>query len=349
MKSPFDQSNPWLLFRRTLKQLTTIRFSLSKTARALWGISGLLLVFLVWWFVTRGEGDQRWVDAYTLPSPAETLRSFHSLWFDRQLSLSIVTSLFRVLAGFAVSAAIGVPLGVIAASYPFFHAFIKPLTVFGRNVPIAALIPLTLIWFGLGEMQKVMFIFLASVAFVVFDTIHSVQDVSDRYLDTAYTLGAKITLKSGARFAAISGLVYGMVAAMAGLWFREDVSRTLWMECLSLSTWIRMLVGFVIGFLLSYPITSQQVLRKVLFPLALPSIVNSLRLTFGLAFGYIMLAEVINARHGLGSIIIMSQRQGPREHIYLCLVIISILAWAIDRGIMELQRQLFPYLKHAEA
>ena len=134
------------------------------------------------------------------PSPADTLRSFHSLWFDRQLSLSIVTSLFRVLAGFAVSAAIGVPLGVIAASYPFFHAFIKPLTVFGRNVPIAALIPLTLIWFGLGEMQKVMFIFLASVAFVVFDTIHSVQDVSDRYLDTAYTLGAKITLKSGARF-----------------------------------------------------------------------------------------------------------------------------------------------------
>ena len=108
-------------------------------------------------------------------------------------------------------------------------------------------------------------------------------------------------------------------------------------------------MGFVIGFLLSYPITSQQVLRKVLFPLALPSIVNSLRLTFGLAFGYIMLAEVINARHGLGSIIIMSQRQGPREHIYLCLVIISILAWAIDRGIMELQRQLFPYLKHAEA
>jgi len=321
----------------------------NKTARTLWGIGGLLVVFLIWWFVTRGEGDQRWVDAYTLPSPMDTLRSFHSLWFDRQLSLSIVTSLFRVISGFAVSAAIGVPLGVIAASYPFFHAFIKPLTVFGRNVPIAALIPLTLIWFGLGEIQKVMFIFLASVAFVIFDTIHSVQGVSDRYLDTAYTLGAKVTLKSGMKLAAIIGLIYGLVAVAAGIWFRANPSQSITMEIISLGTQIRLVVGFIVGFSLSFPIVSHQVLRKVLFPLALPSIVNSLRLTFGLAFGYIMLAEVINARHGLGSIIILSQRQGPREHIYLCLVIISILAWAIDRGIMELQKQLFPYLNHAEA
>ena len=71
-------------------------------------------------------------------------------------------------------------------------------------------------------------------------------------------------------------------------------------------------------------------------------------MVFGLAFGYIMLAEVINAKHGLGSLIIMSQRQGPREHIYLCLVIISTLAWGIDRCIMMLQRHLFPHLKNAE-
>lgn len=83
-------------------------------------------------------------------------------------------------------------------------------------------------------------------------------------------------------------------------------------------------------------------------PLAMPDVMNSLRLLFGLAFGYIMLAEVINAERGLGAIINMSQRQGPREHIYLVLIIISLLAFGIDRGILTLQRWCFPYRRIGE-
>jgi NitT/TauT family transport system permease protein len=109
---------------------------------------------------------------------------------------------------------------------------------------------------------------------------------------------------------------------------------------------LKILGAAALGFLLWFPILSHQALRKVLLPLALPDIANSLRLIFGVAFGYIMLAEVINARHGLGSLIIMSQRQGPREHVYLCLFIISLLAWGIDRLILMAQKQLFPHLKH---
>ena len=62
-----------------------------------------------------------------------------------------------------------------------------------------------------------------------------------------------------------------------------------------------------------------QVIMKVLVPLAMPSVFNSLRLLFGLAFGYIMLAESIklgDEAGGLGDIINTSQRRGPREHIY---------------------------------
>jgi ABC-type nitrate/sulfonate/bicarbonate transport system permease component len=55
------------------------------------------------------------------------------------------------------------------------------------------------------------------------------------------------------------------------------------------------------------------------------------------------IAEAINAEHGLGAIINVSMRQGPREHIFLSLIIIAILAFAIDRGILSLQRWLFPY------
>ena len=104
--------------------------------------------------------------------------------------------------------------------------------------------------------------------------------------------------------------------------------------------------GFLMGTLLWLPVQSHQAISKVIFPLALPHIINSLRLLFGLAFGYIVLAEVINAELGLGKIIITSQRIGPREHIYLALIAIALLAFCIDRLIMWIQRRAFPYVTH---
>jgi len=172
-----------------------------------------------------------------------------------------------------------VPLGIIAGCSRTLEAVFNPLTVFLRNVPIAALIPLTLVWFGLGEIQKVLFITIACVAFVVFDTTRAILDVDERFVETAYTLGA----------------------------------------------------------------SKRHVIFKVLIPLALPDIVNSLRLLFGLAFGYIVLAELIDAKYGLGYIIQVAQRRGPREHIYWVLVIISLLAYGIDRLIFYGQKKYFPY------
>ena len=143
-----------------------------------------------------------------------------------------------------------------------------PLALFGRNLPVAALIPLTILWFGIDETQKVMFIFIACVPFVYSDAVAAIASVPDRYVETAQTLGA----------------------------------------------------------------TSLQIVRKVLVALALPDIYNSLRHLFGLAFGYIMLAELINAQHGLGYLLMTSQRRGLSEHIILILIIIGLLAYGIDRA-----------------
>jgi NitT/TauT family transport system permease protein len=184
--------------------------------------------------------------------------------------------------GFGLAALVGVPLGVLCGCFPRVQAFFLPLTLFGRNIPVAALIPLTFSLFGIGELQKVIFIFIACVAFVLWDTTRAVQEVGSQYIDTAYTLGA--------------------------------------------STW--------------------QTIGKVLLPLALPSVFNSLRLIFGLAFGYIMLAEVVKfggEAGGLGDIINTSQRRGPREHVILVLLIIPIVALLIDRLLFTIQAELFPY------
>lgn len=241
----------------------------------------IALVAGLWFAVTRGEED-RLVRHSILPSPEETFGTFPQLWFERELTRNALASLERVALGFLLAAVVGIPLGVLCGCFNWFNAFLAPFNLFGRNIPIAALIPLTYFVFGIAERQKVMFIFIATVAFVIIDTATAIRDVGSRYIDTAYTLGA----------------------------------------------------------------SRRQIVMKVLVPLAMPSVFNSLRLLFGLAFGYIMLAETIRfagESGGLGDIIIQSQRRGPREHIYLVLLIIPLVAFAIDRLLYWIQRQLFPH------
>ncbi|MEZ5401319.1 MAG: ABC transporter permease [Bryobacteraceae bacterium] len=246
------------------------------------GLATVALLFLVWWLVTMGATpESRVVSPVILPSPMEVVRSFGSLWTERALAASIAATLRRVLIGFGLAAAVGVPLGIIAGSWRVFDAASAPLALFGRNIPVAALIPLTILWFGIEETQKVMFIFIACVPFIFSDAVRAVTSLPDRYVETAQTLGA----------------------------------------------------------------TPLQIVTKVLVPLAMPDIYKSLRGLFGMAFGYIMLAELINAEHGLGYLLSTSQRRGLSEHIILILLVIASLAFLIDRFLGWLQRGLFPYRK----
>lgn len=248
-----------------------------------WGCAFVLLVFLVWWFVTRGEKfDDRIISGSKMPSPAETFSSFKSLWFDSALARSTWASLRRVSIGFGLATIVGVPLGVACGCFPRVSAFLTPMLVFGRNIPMAAVIPLTIILFGIDEKQKVLFIFFASGAFVISDAAQAITNVQQKYVDTAYTLGA--------------------------------------------SRW--------------------QIIRKVLFPLALPHILDSLRLLFGLGFGYIMLAEVISVgdqAKGLGGVIYGLERRGQYPQIYLILLVIPIVAYSVDRFLYWCQVELLPH------
>jgi NitT/TauT family transport system permease protein len=243
------------------------------------GATCIALVVALWFGITAGAAEERLVSPTLLPAPLEVLASYRSLVADGALLASIIATMRRVILGFMLSVAVGVPLGMAAGSWRALGSFLAPVVLVARNVPIAALIPLTILWFGIDESQKVMFIFIATVAFVFSDASAAVISVSDRYVETAQTLGA----------------------------------------------------------------SDGQIVRKVLVPLALPDIFTSLRSLFGIAFGYIMLAELINARYGLGYLLSVSQRRGHTDHIFLVLIIIGLLAYAIDRVLLFFQRGLFPY------
>jgi ABC-type nitrate/sulfonate/bicarbonate transport system permease component len=259
----------------------TLREDAPAWLRLVLGLACIALIVVVWYLFTAGDTPaDRAISPSKLPSPGEVFFSFDEL-VERHLGDSIVATLMRVLVGFFWATVVGVGAGVLAASFRGANAFLSPLVLFGRSLPLAALIPLTILWFGIEERQKQMFIFLAALPFVFSDTVKSISLVPQRYVETAQTLGAS-------RF---------------------------------------------------------QIIRKVLFPLALPDIVTGLRFLFGLALGYIMLAEVINAGEGLGFMINQGERLGLIEQNYLLLIVIGLLAFVIDWLIRFLQRNAFPYRK----
>lgn len=89
--------------------------------------------------------------------------------------------------------------------------------------------------------------------------------------------------------------------------------------------------------------SNRQILRKVLLPLALPDIVTSLRFQFGLALGYVMLAEAIATPSGLGVMLNNNERMGNIEQNYALLFVIALLAFVIDFLIRFFQRGLFQW------
>ncbi|MEP6835269.1 MAG: ABC transporter permease [Gemmatimonas sp.] len=263
-----------------MNSLFTLRSEAPPLVRRGAGILGVGVVVVVWWLLTLGDSPEtRIISPVLVPSPGEVMRGIPSLFTERALVASISASLQRVFGGFLLAIVVGVPLGIVAGSYRLFDAFTRPLSVFARNVPVAVLIPLTILWFGIDETQKMMFIFISTVPFVFFDAARAIGAVHDRYVETAQTLGA----------------------------------------------------------------SPRQVISKVLIALAMPDIFGSLRSLFGLAFGYIMLAELVNAEHGLGFLLMTSQRRGLTDHIFAILILIGLLAYGIDRLLFFFQRGLFPY------
>lgn len=158
------------------------------------GVLSLTVCGLLWWFSTTGPGEERLLGHNQLPSIPETWERLPEVLDsespERHIWDNTVVSLKRVIIGFALAVFVGIPIGVVAGCFPLARSFFAPLVLFGRNIPIAALIPLVLALFGTDETQKYMFIFIACVAFIIADTIDAVSEVAHRYVETALTLGA---------------------------------------------------------------------------------------------------------------------------------------------------------------
>src|SRR5215211_6460002 len=116
---------------------------------------GVLVVLALWWLLTSGATpEERIISPSVFPSPMEVVRGFPSLVTERNLIGGIAASLSRVFLGFGLALLIAIPLGILAGSFRIIGAAAQPISLFGRTVPVAALLPVTMQAFGIGELQK---------------------------------------------------------------------------------------------------------------------------------------------------------------------------------------------------
>lgn len=118
----------------------------------------ILAVFLLWLTVSRLE----LVSPYVLPSPGKVAQSFQAVIVSGELFADIAVSFLRVLKGFIIAFVLAFVFGMITFLKPKWSGYYEFLVQFFRNVPPLSLIPLLILWYGIGETTKTVIIVLAS-------------------------------------------------------------------------------------------------------------------------------------------------------------------------------------------
>ncbi|MBY0299521.1 MAG: ABC transporter permease [Methylobacterium sp.] len=155
-------------------------------ARIVLGIGFFVLFVLAWSVATFGG----FVPATFLASPLAMLQDGWLLLTRFDFLHDIGMTVWRVMGGFLLAAAVAVPLGIVMGAYKPVEAFFEPFVSFARYLPASAFVPLLILWAGIGETQKLLVIFIGSVFQIILMVAVAVGQVRRDLVEAAYTLGA---------------------------------------------------------------------------------------------------------------------------------------------------------------
>ena len=140
----------------------------------------IFFIILLLWKITNYLSI--WSD-YILPSPGKVYSTFLNMISDGSIFINVYASMKRVLIGFAISTAIGVPLGIFFGIYSGVYEYFKSLINFLRNTPPLALIPMLILWFGIGEESKIIIIVLASFFPIFTSTLKGIKNCDSKLIE----------------------------------------------------------------------------------------------------------------------------------------------------------------------
>jgi NitT/TauT family transport system permease protein len=155
-----------------------------------------------------------------LPGPATVASKFWELTRSGFLEQQVAASLERVAIGFVLGVVIAVPTGFVMGWYRWASGLIEPWVQFLRTIPPLALIPLVIVFLGIGQSAKVMLIFLAAYLATVIAVFQGVRNVDKTLINAARVLGAgdRTIFLSVVVPAALPYILVGMRIALGNAW-----------------------------------------------------------------------------------------------------------------------------------
>lgn len=141
-----------------------------------------LVLFAIWYVTTQ----QHWIDRALLPLPHDVWLAFVEGWQSNELFENILSSLLRNVTGFIVGGLIGAGLGLLLGLNLWADRLFAPTLNAIKHVAVFAWIPLMIMWFGHGELSKVIFIALVVFYPVFFNTYDGVKNVPIKIKEVAY-------------------------------------------------------------------------------------------------------------------------------------------------------------------
>ncbi len=169
-----------------LRQLLALDWS-----RVVMGLFGVVCIIVIWWLAALIISDN-----VILPSPADTgwtllhyLTRPYPARGDTLLGDTAV-SLTRIVAGFAWGALAGIIVGAAMSAIRPLRLIIDPLIELGRPLPPLAFIPLLIVWFGIGELPKILLIGIGVIPVMVVSVVAALDAVPEEYVEAALSLGA---------------------------------------------------------------------------------------------------------------------------------------------------------------
>ena len=258
-----------------LKHLFAFRHPLPHRTELALGVFGFVL-FLAIWHIT---ASSRVIRPEFLPTPFAVAQTFVRLFTERDFASDIVISVGRVWFAFLLSVVVAVPLGLFMSTYRAIGAILEPSVDFVRYLPVPALVPLLVIWFGVGQNSKIAVLWMGTFFQLILLIADDTKRVPVEYVESGHTLGA----------------------------------------------------------------TNGQIMRHIIIPAALPNMVDNLRITLGLCWTYLIIAEIVAANSGIGHMIRSLRRFVKTPEVMAGIIAIGIIGLLTDQAFRYAHARLFSY------
>lgn len=264
--------------RGAMGRLFTPKVAIPKGVEVGVGLAVATVLLGGWCVLTYGE----LVSRTFLPAPHQVIEALVRTTANGTLIRHIGVSTEVIYSGFFLSSVLAIPIGIFMGSFRIVAAAIEPVVNFVRYLPVTAMIPLLILWIGIGIEEKIAVIFIGTF----FQQIVLIADVSAQVprdlLNVSYTLGAR--------------------------------------------RW--------------------QVVSRVLVPATMPGVMDTLRVTMGWAWTYLVVAELVAADAGLGYMSLQAMRGLHPDVIFLAIFVIGFLGLATDQVFKWVRAWTLPWAEN---